>query len=126
MSSLDLEISQDRAKSLQEQLDNREKKEMEEMGLRNNRLPETTSTPLGPPQPQLPIDMEEDEEFVSNMEIKPLVDQTSLPNPSPSEANTTQTMQAMQAMQAMQDELAEVKQLNSYVLHVLILSFLAD
>lgn len=120
MSSLDLEISQDRAKSLQEQLDNREKKEMEEMGLRNNRLPDTTSTPLGPPQPQLPIDMEEDEEFVSNMEIKPLVDQTSLPNPSPSEANTTQTMQTMQ------DELAEVKQLNSYVLHVLILSFLAD
>ena len=100
-----MEISQERAKSLQERLDERDRIEAEENLIFQQKCTSTSEVTIsGPPQPQFPLELEE-------MSIE-----TDKNNSSQSYCATTlssSTSLLTLQIERLQNELAGVKQLNS-------------
>lgn len=102
-----MEISQERAKSLQERLDERYREEEEEenhMKLQQKCTSTTEVARAGPPQPQFPIEIEE---------MRTEVEQNTVNQPYCSTALSSSTSSLTLEIERLQNELSGVKQLNS-------------
>ena len=101
-----MEISQERAKSLQERLDERDREEAEEANLKLQQPFSSTNGVAfaGPPQPQFPLELEE-------MRIE--IEQNTVNQSHCATELTSSTSSLTLEIERLQNELAGVKQLNS-------------